>query len=467
MITRICNILAELCSRIISSCPDESLFVRFSCLSRKRREEMLRDISVNVSALFEDTPAERKTLRVRRLRDGDLCEGLYSALEGYITALAGRGEPYAMIVLAQTLDEAMKGLLLERIAAYQRDDFSVVLNTNRETVGIGLLPRCSCVWERSHRLSNSYNRLDNFLFNFLLIENTVLGELIDKHIFLSDRLFQGLSSRGCLRVAVSPLRREKHYTELSYIRDDIQYLGIEYDSRSFDEDNRAIWRRLLHAAENGCDIMVFPELLGNRATRDHIRGRLKALPPSEREKMPSLIILPSVWENNMNTVTVLDRFGDEVCCQSKQYPYRREQDGEAFLEDIKTNLVVNILHYEGIGRIAILICKDFLTTKYMEQLMRCFRLTLIIVPSFSTGSYDFRQSFDLCAHDDCNVIWINTCAAIKKGKEDNFRNIGYVRKRIGRNDDDSHKLCEMPVCGGAFEGRCGGDCIYFETIRGV
>ena len=183
--------------------------------------------------------------------------------------------------------------------------------------------------------------------------------------------------------------------------------------------------------------------------------------------MPSLIILPSVWEKNMNTVTVLDRYGNVICRQSKQKPYLKEHDGNVFLENIKTNLVVNILHFEGIGRIAILICKDFITTKYMEQLMRCFKLTLIIVPSNSTGSYDFRQSFDVCAHDDCNVIWINTCAAIKEGKEDNFRNIGYVRKRIGRYDDDSQKLCEMPVCGGAFGGNCRRDCIYFETIRGV
>ena len=52
-------------------------------------------------------------------------------------------------------------------------------------------------------------------------------------------------------------------------------------------------------------------------------------------------------------------------------------------------------------------------------------------------------------------------------KEDNFRNIGYVRKRIGRHDDDSQKLCEMPVCKNAFSGKCGRDCLYFETIRGV
>ena len=163
----------------------------------------------------------------------------------------------------------------------------------------------------------------------------------------------------------------------------------------------------------------------------------------------------------------MDKFGNIVCRQGKQNPFRVEQGETGYLEGILSSLVVNIFHYEGIGRIAILICKDFLTTKYMEQLMRCFKLTLIIVPSFSTGSYDFRQSSDLCAHDDCNVVWINTCAAMEKGKEANFENIGYVRKRISRNDDEAQRLCKMPICSGAFEGHCSHDCLFYEIIQGV
>ena len=55
--------------------------------------------------------------------------------------------------------------------------------------------------------------------------------------------------------------------------------------------------------------------------------------------------------------------------------------------------------------------------------MRGFMLTMIIVPSYSTGAYDFKTSFDLCAHDYCNVIWINSCSAMVPGKEMNFKNI--------------------------------------------
>ena len=91
-------------------------------------------------------------------------------------------------------------------------------------------------------------------------------------------------------------------------------------------------------------------------------------------------------------------------------------------------------------------------------------LTMIIVPSFSTGAYDFKTSFDLCAHDYCNVVWINSCSAMVPEKAMNFENIGYVRKRISRYDDESEALCKMKPCEGLFEGKCDNSCIYYDSF---
>lgn len=364
---RICNIIAELCSEIIRSCPDDSLFVKYSCLSLKRRNEMLRDISENVSLLFTVTSEnEYKTLHIRQLKENDLNDVFYAELEEYISALQNKADPFSMIALVQVMDEAMKTLLLERIREYQTDDFSVVLNTNRETTGIGLLPRCSCIWERKHRLSHSYNRLDNFLFHFLLMENSILGELIDKHIFLTNDMFPDFSVKKNLKIAASAVWSERDFSEEYYTENDVQYFRIINDAEKTSEDNAQIWDKIIKAADNSCDIMVFPEMLGNSETENYVRQRILSLTPDKQRKMPSLIILPSAVNNNMNTVTVLDRFGNVICRQNKQYPFCLEHDGTVWMENIRTNMVVNILHYEGIGRIAILICKDFLTTKYME-----------------------------------------------------------------------------------------------------
>ncbi len=462
---RIFDLIAVLCSRVVNSCPDGSLFVRYSCISTAARETMQHRLFQNLPFLFEKTA--QGMLTVRQFTEERQTPYRLDCLETYMETLSQQEEAFAMIYLLQILDAALETLLLDIIREYQREDFSVVLNTNREITGIGLLPRTSCVWERKHRLFHSYNRLDNFLTHLLLLDHHILGELIDKHYFLKQELFPHFAATKSIKVAVSPLRLERCFEVIADEKNMVQYFHVQYTGEDFRTENERLWQKILAAARNESDMVVFPEMLGNPAMQEDISQRLKRLNERERRKMPSLIFLPSVWDNHQNTVIILDKNGDTVCKQTKQNPFRDEVNGTGYLEDIRTNMVVNILHYEGIGRIAVLVCKDFITTAYMEQLMRCFRLTLIIVPSFSTGSYDFRQSFDLCAHDDCNVVWINTCAALQKGKEANFENIGYVRKRIGRNDDDSQKLCEMPICQGAFEGRCSHECLFIETIRGV
>ena len=460
MMNSIYNIVSDLCSFVIKSC-SEDFFVKYSCISEseKRRINML--VRSHVGGLFLSEN------QVAQLSEENFTEDFFAELKKLIEDLTSKNDFFAIVALVQILDESLASLLKVKIAEFQEDDFSVVLNTNRETTGIGLLPRCSCIWERKHRLSHSYNRMDNFLFNMLLMENSILGELIDKHFFIKSNLFTDFSKKKALKIAATPLRLEREFDVQPYDEDKVQYFKISYTKDSFKSDNELIWSKIITAAQNKSDIIVFPEMLGNPDMVGFITRKLKELSPEERKSIPSLIILPSFWEKNRNTVTILDKYGELICRQSKQNPFRVEQNGTGYLEGILSSLVVNIFHFEGIGRIAILICKDFLTTKYMEQLMRCFKLTLIIVPSFSTGSYDFRQSFDLCAHDDCNVVWINTCAALEKGKESNFKNIGYVRKRISRNDDEAQRLSRMPICEGAFSGRCVHDCLYYETISGV
>ncbi len=459
------NVIADLCAFVLSHCQDEEVFVRYSCIAPLSKKELLAQISGAIEELF--LKRNDGSLVIRQLTEEDLSQKFYQKLLSFIAVVCHQQNFFLIVCLLQVLDEALMTLLRNKVSAFQQTDFTVVLNTNRESTGIGLLPRCFCVWERRHRLSHSYNRLDNFLFHLLLLENTILGDLIDKHYFLKPEMFPRFAEQNKLRIAVSPLRLDRHFEPEVFEQQQVRYFRIAYAHGEFQRDNELIWQKIRQAAERQSDIVVFPELLGNPLTPDFISQRLKALHHDEREWMPSLMILPSYYENHLNTAVILDREGRVICKQSKQNPFRNEQKDGACLEAIKTNQVVNILHYHGIGRIAVLICKDFLTTSYMERLMRCFKLTLIIVPSFSTGSYDFRQSFDLCAHDDCNVIWINTCAALTEGKESNFENIGYVRKRIGRGDDDSQKLCRMPICQGAFHGECSRDCIYFETIRGV
>ena len=457
------NIVAELCSDIVNSC-SEKFFVEYSCVSPAEKSRITKVVQAEIPALFQESA---DGANVRELSPEGVTNEFLEKLKSLISSLKAKRDYYALLGLLQILDQSMVLLLNQAITEFEQENFSIVLNTNRESVGVGLLPRCSCAWERKHRLVHRYNNLESFLYNILLIENSVLGELIDKHYFLKDELFPRFKERKAVKIAATPLRLEKNFQVQLSDKDKIQYFKIAYENHSFDADNELIWKKIWTAAENESDIIVFPELLGNAEMAGFIAGKIKSLSPADADKIPSLIILPSYWEKNRNVVTVMDKFGNVICKQNKQNPFRKEFDGIGYLEQISSNLVVNILHYEGIGRIAIMVCRDFLETEYMQQLMRCFKLTLIIVPSFSTGSYDFRRSFDLCAHEDCNVVWVNTCAALVKGKEANFQDIGYVRKRISRNEDEAQMLYKMPICKGAFNRECAHDCIYYETIQRV
>lgn len=454
------NIIAELCSEIIHFC-EEDFFIRFSCVCTDEKNRIDGIIKENIPSLFE------KDYQVHILTETDLTDEFYETLRGFIKTLAEEKDYFATVRLIQILDKAVQDLLREMVKSFQDEEYSLVMNNNREQTGVGLLPRCGCDWERKGRLAHHYNRLDNFLFNLLLMENSILGELIDKHIFLKDHFFERYDETKKLRIAATALKNSKDFSIANINHEGVNYFQILYDEEKEFVDNELVWQKICDAADEQADIVVFPEMLGNRRMESFVSGRLEELPEAEREKMPSLIVLPSYWYKGKNTASVLDKYGNVLCRQNKQNPFRFEYDGVGCLEGIYTSFMVNIFHYEGIGRFAILICKDFLTTKYLEQLMRCFKLTLILVPSFSTGSYDFVQSFDLCAHDDCNVVWINTCAAMEKGKESNFEYVGYVRKRIARSDDESQKLCHMKSCEGLRNGTCRRDCLYIEDICAV
>ena len=478
------NLIAEICSSVIRYCP-ENTFYRFTCISREAADQILAVIRRRFPAFFEpvaeddsNTPEQCGTLpeknvsprfRIRQLEEKDI-QGLdIESLTRFWHSFLEISDFYALIILLQVIDSALETILNRAFTEYQSEQFSTVLNTNREATDVGLLPRCRCIWERSNLRSRTSLFLDSFVSHFLLLHNEVLDDIVDIHHFLPDGFFPRFDARRKLVVAATPLRLNRHFRTEPYEEGMVQYFRVSYEAEHFAEDNELIWQKINAAAKTKSDILVFPEMLGNPETAAFICDRLKSLSPETRSDLPSLIVLPSVWdkERRSNTVTVTDRRGNVLCRQSKQIPYRMNANSDSFLEGISSNLVVNIFHYEGIGRIAILICKDFLMTQFMERLMRNFKLSLIIVPSFSTGSYNFFQSSDLCAHDDCNVVWVNSCAAMEHGKEANFKYIGYVRKRIGRSDDDAQKLCCMPICQGAFKGKCTQDCLYLETIRGV
>lgn len=62
-----------------------------------------------------------------------------------------------------------------------------------------------------------------------------------------------------------------------------------------------------------------------------------------------------------------------------------------FLEGIRPDYEIYVLHCQGIGRMVIAVCRDALIAEYMFLLLNIIKSTLRIIPSFSTGSYDLAR----------------------------------------------------------------------------
>ena len=133
--------------------------------------------------------------------------------------------------------------------------------------------------------------MDNFLFHMLLMENSILGELIDKHFFLKNEVLPHFNEKKILKIAATPLRHESFAHIIPYEEKNIQYFGIQYDEARNQEANAQIWAKILQASGQDCDMLLFPEILGNAETTDYIVKKIQEFP--NKQNLPSLIFLPS------------------------------------------------------------------------------------------------------------------------------------------------------------------------------
>lgn len=459
-VTELYNTFARLCHYIVEG-NEKNYLVRYGCISSREKNRVKEEIE-------DATPLKRNDNgRFVRVTQKAVDEDYVRRIDIFSNALMDREDNNCIMGLIQALDGTLAEILKQEVRYFGHQESTEVLNTNRDDTGIGLLPRCDCAWASKSRMSYSYRRLDNYLKHFMVMEDRVLYEIRDRHIFLPKGFFKKFDETNRLYVAASPVTSKPNFVIEKKENPDFKVFSIKYDESRIDEDNELVWEKIKEAGKAGSELVVFPEMLGNSRTEEYISTRLKELTVVEREKIPAMIVLPSVYYDNQNTSSVLDRNGNRLAKQYKQNPFVMNTKEGDFMEDIIGENTINIFHYEGIGRFAILICKDFLTTRYMERIMRGFMLTMIIVPSYSTGAYDFKTSFDLCAHDYCNVIWINSCSAMVPGKEMNFKNIGYIRKRISRYADENEALYEMKPCDGLHTGECSKDCMYYDNFGSV
>lgn len=308
------------------------------------------------------------------------------------------------------------------------------LNSNYKQTKIGIVIKVSCGWEHNIIQNNLLGILNNFYY---VDYNNMDGFKMINYVI--DPVFYSLKEKSSIKIAISPITKEKVVQFSNSYQKQNQFSKLYQNyfrvEKILYEDivKSIIIENIKEAGEEKVDLMVFPEMLGTKAmlndTIDYIQNN--------NLKVPRLIVFPSIWkktrndESNTNSsAMILD--GKEVLFEQKKYgEFNYTENNQLVYEDInyikEEDNIINILHVEGIGRICVIICYDYLEEEYRNKVINNVHPTLVCCPSFSTGSYNFYILSEKYFSQNCNFVWCNTCSASNVNyKPENFDIIGLV-----------------------------------------
>lgn len=427
---KIYNILAK-CIRQILINFDYTDLQKYNSLSCNARDEYKKEILQAIPGFYCDN-MNKKSLNTFQFKS------LANYIEHFMVDCDTKKKYDLMLMTLIEMDSLLEKILYNmHNEAFSRKEVKP-LNSNYKEVRIKLFPRVNCKWERNSRGKNTHIRIDNYFKNLLIIDyNSVINSYNDKHFFLQNDY--EISNKYSF-AAVPYCNVWNH--EIEYINEEnhnlmhINYIGNK------SEDIKFLEGKIEQAMEN--DIIIFPEVHGCCEIDEEIS---EFLSEELMYKLPQITILPSCWENRKNYVSILDATGEIIFTQRKYIPYEEEYNGEHYIEDLENyDREVNVIHCDGMGRIAILICRDFLETRYIEEIVELYKLNMILVPSFSTGNYDFKENAGICKSLNCSVLWVNSCSAYNDAKKENFDIISFLSKAEVKNvingDNEFKHPCE-------------------------
>lgn len=421
------NLIAEIIRHLLDH-TDADFYKRYHSRTQQERRKEIAALYQSIPMLFEEDGEQYRELGcgndevVRELA----CRGM-----DYLKACKENGEYKCLLRLLEFLDMALERQMVRELESRENTATGECLNPNYHTLALGIVPRCPCYWERGHRGSQHHDGITNHLKNILFIDKTALGKLEVVHHYLPVNTFLAAEKRGKLSVAVSPLGKEKNFRTKIYEKEDSRYFSLQYAGDAAQETQK-IKELILEAAKEQADILIFPEACGNTRMTDEISDFFREPFWLDGDRPPAVTVLPSVWDEDAgrNVAHVMDAFGNLVCSQNKQEAYLSETEpGSYAYEDIRRDGIVHLVHGTGIGRMVVMICKDFITNDYLDKLLRELKVTLILVPSFSTGYHDFEMMSGKLLSADCCAVWVNAAAAEQKAKE---QRLGFI-VRSGKN----------------------------------
>lgn len=444
--------------RSILNHANKDIFTAYLCMSPAKSMELNGTLSAcfpeifnseNISMILTPHYFERK----------DVIHRLYSFIKSCIL----RNDLFPLIRLASKLDTALANCVTGFNTDYEQISG---LNSNNKELQLQLLPRCHCKWAHVNRDKHCSCDLNIFLEHFYYVDTKDLYERVKcsvSHVFLPSSVFNRAKEKGYLTVGISALSDQIRLN--SVLTDDGEKCSFIVKSISdidlLVKNVTAIQKR---AQQKEVDILCFPEMLGHPKVNEALCDKLEEYPDSGQAENPALIICPTYWNSHANKAVVLDNVGERIITQAKQIPYPLPHQGRQYMEDIRPDHHIHLIHCEGIGRMAVMICKDAIEREFLFHLISTLKITLLFVPAFSTGFYDFEENLKFCSAFDCTAVWINCCSVCRLSEKAYLEKVGFIfkaGKKSQYTDGDfyfTHDDCTKEKAGGCH------NCLYIQRI---
>jgi len=230
--------------------------------------------------------------------------------------------------------------------------------------------RLSSYLESNRNLRDIYDKArpeDAFSFFKIVRKEYLLFEPeFSSYDYSEENLFfDSLGGKGELSIQAFPFFTNNldKYFKLTF--DDTRHtFSVEGSIKESDYEKRYL-DCFNQAMSSNADICLFPEMSLSDDTLSAIKLCLQSLEKDDHR----FFVAGSIWKQSANEGIILDSLGKEIVRQRKftRFVYSDKDKEKDYTEDINIDVQkkskISIIEVKGLGRVALLICKDVLIMK--------------------------------------------------------------------------------------------------------